>query len=400
MPSRRSYKATSRHGCLECRGRRIKCGKEQPECASCHNRNLMCKYQQPASVPLAWPKVKSRSSTPSLPPPAKASTSVVDPTFLAQYQDLMEPSALRSPSGELNIQDLELMTQWCTATYRSVSRNTTVECIWQAVVPREAMRHPFLLHGILALSALHLAATSNGDKREQYIRTSRAHKSQASLGLSRIAAMLKPSHCNAVFTLSNIMMIYSFALPEIVGQSPGRSALEDLYKVFVSTRESVDILANIIDGVGKGELKPLLQCDKAQPKMPDTSRLAIMSLTQLNANLARQDPCHDKEVYDTTIKHLGHSLDKVSRGGETMIIAFQWIFQVPSRYMELYRQREPFALVVLAHYVVIIHLLRRHWWMGEWSARLIQDIGQRLDANWRKSITWVLDATGYYIPPV
>jgi hypothetical protein len=262
------------------------------------------------------------------------------------------------------------------------------------------MRHPFLMHGILALSALHLAVTNQDDMREHYIRASKAHQNQAVVGLSRLAGKLKPSHCNAAFTLSNIMMIFSFALPEIIGQTPGQSPLDDLYEVFLATRESVDVLASTADWIGDGELKPLLQYDKAQPKMPDTSRLAIMSLAQMNANLARKDPHHDKELYDTTIKHLGYSLDKVARGGETIIVAFQWIFQVPSEYMELYRQREPFALVILAHYAVIIHFLRRHWWMGEWGLRLVREIGQHLDANWRNSITWVLDATGYYIPPV
>ncbi|RDW70713.1 uncharacterized protein DSM5745_08224 [Aspergillus mulundensis] len=311
----------------------------------------------------------------------------------------MEPSVSALPDKELNIEDLELMMQWCTTTYRSVSRNSSVESIWQAVVPREAMRHPFLMHGILALSALHLAVTCDGDLKEQYIRTSKAHQKQAILGLTKITGKLKQHHSSAVFTLSNIMMIFSFALPEIRGQTLGQNPVDELYGVFVSTRKSRGILSDITDWVGNGELKPLLQYDKAQPKMPDTSRLAIMSLNQLNVNLARQSPHHDKDLYDATIKHLSCSLDKVSRGGETMIVAFQWIFQVPEKYIELYQQREPFALVILAHYAVILHFLRRHWWMGEWGLRLIQEIGQHLDANWRNSITWVLDATGYYIPP-
>ncbi|KAL4929210.1 uncharacterized protein BDV17DRAFT_262095 [Aspergillus undulatus] len=399
MPSRRTYRASPRHGCLECRGRRIKCGKEKPQCSSCLSRNLGCDYLPPTSS-LPWPKIKSRSSTPPLSVAAKASPTVVDPAFITHYEDFMESSVTRSPSKELNIEDLELMMQWCTTTYRSVSRDNTVEGIWQAVVPREAMRHTFLMHGLLALSALHLAVTSNGDMKEQYIRTSKAHQKQAVQGLDRIAGKLKQHHSNAAFTSSNIMMIFSFALPEIAGQTFGQSTIDDLYDVFFSTRKSGDVLSNIADWVGNGELKPLLQYDKATPKMPDTSRLAMMALTQLNANLARQDPCHDKDLYDTTIKHLSSSLDKVSRGGETMIVAFQWIFQVPAKYMDLFRERGPFALVVLAHYAVILHFLRRHWWMGEWGLRLIREIGQHLDADWRNRITWVLDATGCYIPPV
>ncbi|KAL4797389.1 hypothetical protein BDV19DRAFT_44728 [Aspergillus venezuelensis] len=399
MPSRRTHRTSARHGCSECRGRRIKCGKEQPQCSYCTTRNQGCDYLPPTSS-LPWPKIKSRSSTPSLPPSTKSSPTVVDPAFTAQYKDFMEPPISRSPVQELNIQDLELMMQWCTTTYRSVSRNNTVEGIWQAVVPREAMRHPFLMHGLLALSALHLAVSSDDEMRDQYIKTSKAHQKQAMLGLDKISGKLKQHHSNAAFTLSNIMMIFSFALPEISGRTPGQSSIDDLYDVFTSTRKSGDVLSNIADWVGDGELKPLLQNEKATPKMPDTSRLAIMSLTQLNANLDRQDPHHNKALFDTTIKHLSSALDKVSRGGEAMIVAFQWIFQVPEKYLELLQRRDSLALVILAHYAVILHFLRRHWWMDEWGIRVIREIGQHLDADWRNRITWVLDATSCYIPPV
>ena len=77
------------------------------------------------------------------------------------------------------------MMQWCTTTYRSVSRNSTVEGIWQGVVPREAMRHPFLMHGILALSALHLASSTSsttGASKEEYLRTAKSHQQQAVAG--------------------------------------------------------------------------------------------------------------------------------------------------------------------------------------------------------------------------
>ncbi|BCR95789.1 uncharacterized protein AKAW2_20729S [Aspergillus luchuensis] len=398
MPARRTYRAPARNGCFECRNRRIKCPNEHPQCSHCTSDNIICQYI-PSSTSLVWPRVKSRSTTPTLPPSRTASPSHVNPRIFAEYCVVMDPVAPSTPTGELNIQDLELMMQWCTTTYRSVSRNTSVEGIWQGVVPREAMRHPFLMHGILALSALDLGFNCpSGPPKDYYIRTAQAHQSRAVTGLSKIAGRLDQSNCNAAFALSSIMVVFSFALPRTTNKLG--DVLNELLNIFRFTRGSVDVQGGIINWVADGEFSPLLECDTSQPTMPDTSRLAIMSLTRMNADLASRDPAHDKDTYDTTIRYLSYSLDKLARGGETMIIAFQWIFQIPPRYLDLLQQRQPFALAILAHYAVIIHSLRGHWWMGEWGARLIREIGQRLGADWKDSISWVVDATGCYIPPV
>ncbi|PYH99912.1 Zn(II)2Cys6 transcription factor [Aspergillus ellipticus CBS 707.79] len=380
----------------------MQCPQEHPQCSHCTSDNILCQYLS-SSTSLVWPRVKSRSTTPTIPPSRTASPSHVNPRIFAEYRVVMDPVAPKTPVGELNIQDLELMMQWCTTTYRSVSRNCSVEGIWQGIVPREAMRHPFLMHGILALSALHLAFSSPpGSTRDDYIRTAQTHQSQAVAGLSKATGSLDRSNCNAAFALSSIMVVFSFALPITATHttSPHAGALDELFEIFRFTRGSVDVQGEIIDWVADGEFSPLLEYDNSQPKMPDTSRLAIMSLSRMNATLAGRDAAHEKDTYDTTIRYLGYSLDKLARGGETMIIAFQWIFQIPPRYLDLLRERQPFALVILAHYAVIIHSLRGHWWMGEWGARLIREIGQHLGADWRDSISWVVDATGCYVPPV
>jgi hypothetical protein len=301
---------------------------------------------------------------------------------------------------ELNIQELELMVQWCTATYRSISRNDAVEWIWHAVIPREAMHHPFLMHGILALSALHLAFTSGGATKESYLMTARSHRRQARMGLAKVEANLTESNSNAVFALFNILIVFAFALPLTENPPGDQNPLDELCEVFRLTRTSADTITTAINLVSEGAMKQLVEFDDKPPRMPDTSRLAIMSLSRMNASLGMQNPEHEKEVYDTAIQHLGASLDKLARGGEIMLVAFQWIFQIPPRFIDLLRERRPFALIVLAHYVVIIHSLRGHWWMGEWAARLISHIGQHLCAESKQSINWVLDATGYCIPPL
>lgn len=290
---------------------------------------------------------------------------------------------------------------WCSTTYRSVSRDSSVEWIWQTLVPEEAMRHPFLMHGILALSALDQASASHGKAREGRLKIAQGHQTRATAGLRSIRSLEdQPSQsaCNAIFALSCSMIYYAFALPLLVKPVQGRSTVDGLCRVFEQTRESIEVMAEVIDRVGDGELRPLIQKDESRPKMPNTSRLTILSLRRLNSMLAGRHVHHETDVYDTTMEHLSSALERLAEGGQSTVIAIRWIFHIPFRFIELVKTRQPFALVILAHFAVIMHSLRGHWWMGDWGMKVLEDIGQSLDVEWRESISWAIDATGCYIP--
>lgn len=309
-------------------------------------------------------------------------------------------SLCRCLTNQLNINDLELIMHWHNSTYRSVSRDSTVEGIWQKAVPQEAVQHPFLMHGLLALSSLDRACGSGGRVREERVRIAQQHQNRAIGGLSAVRRLednRSLSTCNAMFALACVMIYYDLALPLLTDPAEGRSALDEFCRVLERVCESIVVMAEVIDRVRGGELCPLIREDGVRPKMPDTSRLAIQSLRRRNRILATRDKTHETDTYETTIQHLSTALERLAEGGELTVIAIRWIWFIPTRFIELVRIREPFALVILAHFAVIMHSLRRHWWMGEWGNRVLQDIGQTLDAEWRQSIDWVIDATGCYI---
>lgn len=290
---------------------------------------------------------------------------------------------------------------WCSTTYLSISLDSTAEWIWQTIVPQEAMHHPFLVHGILALSALDQAHSSHGKIREERLKVAQRHQTRATAGLAcirRLGDHLSLSACNAVFAFSCIMIYYAFAFSLLVKPVRSGRTLDELCQVLLQIRESIDIMLQVIDRVKDGELGPLIRKDKSRPKMPDTSRLAILSLRRLNAILASRHPRHETDVYEATMEHLGSALERLAEGGEPTVIAIRWIFRIPSRFVGLVRERQPFALVILAHFAVIMHSLRGHWWMGDWGMNVLEDIGQTLDVEWRQSISWAIDATGCHVP--
>jgi hypothetical protein len=77
--------------------------------------------------------------------------------------------------------DLALMHQWSVATCHGFGDGFADDMDpWRDQIPIMALRFPFLMRGILALSALHLAkSTLNRNTRNRYLRTAAYHQDLA-----------------------------------------------------------------------------------------------------------------------------------------------------------------------------------------------------------------------------
>lgn len=296
------------------------------------------------------------------------------------------------------------MMHWCTTTYKSLARDPPSEQIWQTIVPNLSLRYPALRHGILALSALHLASSSTGPSRRwRYLETARFHQTQALNDLRQDSQDLTDSECNATFALCCIMLVFTFGycILEIENDEPDENQpgpLDEFFEIFQLTRWLVSIMMRLIERISVTELGPLIIPDDSRPTMPDMSRLVVLSLRRQNIMEAERDPAHEKEIYDSAIGHLSDSLEQLMKGGEPRVFAFCWCFRIPEPFLDLMTSHQPFALVVLAHYAVILHHLRDMWWMGDWGTRILREIGELLEPEWRELISWPIDATGCFIP--
>lgn len=319
-------------------------------------------------------------------------------------EDQKPPAALPLDMNEtLHPDDMELMMYWCTTTYRSMARDKVSEPLWQTVIPQLSLRHPPLRHGLLAFSALQLAgASANPSRKRRLLVAAREHQSQA-LEWIRFDGMenLTTAQCNATFALCSVLLAFSFAYCVVDNDVLGDDGqlfdtLDEFLEIFELTRWLVSAMMMTIDCVSAGDLHPLVQPETTRPTMPDTSRLVVLALLRQNEVEAERDPTHEKEVYDQAIEHLRAALEHLNNGGEPRDFAFCWAFRIPLRYQDLLREREPFALVVLAHYAVILHRLRESWWMGNWGMRILKEVDNNLESEYRRLISWPIDATGGY----
>lgn len=287
-----------------------------------------------------------------------------------------------------------------------MARDQNAEAVWQSDIPQLSLRAPYLRHGLLALSALELASRSNSPGRKwRYIVSAREHQSQALEGVHfEDMETATDSQCNAHFALCCVLLAFSFAYCITVDwdedEDERPNVLDEFLEVFYLTRWLVGALMLTKDRVAAGDLHLLVHSQETRPTMPNMSRLVIQSIRRQNQMESLRQPTRDHEAFAQTIDQLSISLEQLMNGGEPKDFAFCWAFRVPVRFSELVREREPFALVVLAHFAVIMHHLRESWWMGNWGSRILKEIVEILgfDSAWRELISWPLDAVGWFLP--
>ncbi|GKU10918.1 unnamed protein product, partial [Fusarium langsethiae] len=96
------------------------------------------------------------------------------------------------------------------------------------------------------------------------------------------------------------------------------------------------------------------------------------------------------DVYCETVNILQYLLDtSQSSASERRVgVVQEWLVRVPYEYLTYLRQRCPEAIVILAHYAVLLHRARDYWAVGEAGRFLIQEIGSYLGGYWADWLVW------------
>lgn len=300
-------------------------------------------------------------------------------------------SQIGSPQQSLQVTGIEqydeqqslLLSHWRTSTYQAITGHSSVEWIWQHLVPEESLSHPCLLNGVLALSAMHLV-TKTGDepRRTALIKAAERYQGRAISMLAYVIGNLNPSNCNATFCLSNILVICAWGFPLIAHVTQDQS-LEEIYQIFLLVRKMVHLTGIITPWIQNGRFAPLISVPSFIPTLSNRSREVITSLSILNLEMRHLQGDAETRLFQYTIDGLETLFGTIDGGGEVLIAGSLWISYTPPRFFELVRELRPFALVILAHYCAIFHRIPEQWWVSPWNQRVQAAIYSNLEEKWR-----------------
>jgi hypothetical protein len=300
------------------------------------------------------------------------------------------------------VNNLELLHFYTTTTSLTLSTRPELQQIWQKVVPQIAFTHHFLLHGILAFSALHLARLEPERKAVLYAEASTHH--EIGLRMFQVAMTnITPENCDACFAFSSIIAAHAWASSDQTGDVffPDLSASSERINVeWVSLLRGVHtLLIAAGEWMASGPMRLMLQpryMDPDQVRAADPEVSAnLTALSQLWQSSPGNEDVADAEVLDNTLALLHEAYGQVASSStdpeiDVVTVVYGWPIKVPEVFFTMVKEQKPEALIVLAHYSLLLNKVNQFWYIKGMSRRLLKTIHGKLGKEWETWIAWPL----------
>lgn len=331
-----------------------------------------------------------------------------------------------------------MMHNWSTETSLTLSPTPEVQQVWARTIVQIALQHRFLLHGVLATSALHVAYTRPSSTKEygELVDYAAQHQTIAvSLFQRALVSRTAGGQMEALFVLSVLISVIAIATLrdeisaameiDIITTRASGAAIMDFKWIHLS-RGILVLCQEHLDELARGPVGLLVRSDvvlehgkwKDKDLADDLRHLQrlwhgnepLTSIEGLEEEISKAD----REAFDEAYVALISTRSKVTeymhalkpeantmpsqlRGGTTksskpcvdsrvLAEVFVWLIRVPLEYIELLERQHPIALIILAHYAALLGKECATWWSEKSAYMIIRRVWVVLDERLRKWI--------------
>lgn len=282
--------------------------------------------------------------------------------------------------------DLRLMHHYCVSTtqcFASVFPDGILTSL-RVDIPQLALQHEFLMDAVLLVAMVHLGCSDPVALEGLPVCL---YRDQALGGLRRAVANITPQNMDAIRSSSVLLATVSFAADRITGCS-GLWVLNWLtlafgQRNFRCPRDN----AALFPRQGNGSLLSSLYgsfTDVTAPEAIPTDILTALANEQGNIDSAERDALYNaSQQLGRLITTLEHPYEQSWL--EKKIKA--WSFDVvPSGFLTMTREKNPLALIILAHYLILFKLLPNLWVYEGLANHDIEMISRTLGQGWEQYI--------------
>ncbi|KAL3419875.1 C6 zinc finger domain-containing protein [Phlyctema vagabunda] len=374
------------------------CDESKPVCKNCVHYGEDCEY-----VP-AKPRGSGASASKI---PASVSSHFTNSAAPSPrpFQDTLNSTHDFSigSSRDLNLAHLELLHHFCIATSATLHHDPKLKLLWKTTVVQLGVADDYVMHGILAIAALHLAYLLPA-QRDYYLSQAMDHHRIGLDIATENMLHVTDQNCSSLYIFSVLAFMFSLAGPRTDGDCflVGHAGLSEW---LVLLRGSGHILHFARDTLLAGPLGPIFitgrrrndsrndilkaSCEEAR-QIQELSDAIDASTLDLGA----------RRAYSTAFTQLRriyaivYSDSPESRKLEPGDV-FAWVFRVPEEYILLLKEQTPQSLAILAYFAVLIKTLEDQWWLDGLSSHLISRISFLCGDEHREWIAWPLQFIGW-----
>ncbi|GJC87701.1 sterol regulatory element-binding protein ECM22 [Colletotrichum liriopes] len=226
---------------------------------------------------------------------------------------------------------MELMHHYTTSTAHTLALRADMQDVWRTVVPQMGYEHPFVLHGILAVSAIHKAHLLPS-QREKYLDIAAYHQTRGLEGFRTALFYIRDTNWKPSFCFSSTIVLYVCALAAHGSREPAAGTLSEILKLFVLT------------------------------DLPEGSR----------------------RDYEFAVSELRKATILLAKAGSQSEVGMLFFFPytVPSSIIADIQVGNPYVMVLLSYFALLLRVIQpSFWFLQGWSEQLFEDIEWRLKDN-------------------
>jgi hypothetical protein len=316
------------------------------------------------------------------PPPA------VDPRL-----GVPTPADTERRVGHFDMEDMNLWHHFIKVTA------PTLTTPWKEDLVQRALSCDYLVHGMLASGALHLGYLSSDPKeKDKYAFLASQHHDLALGPFQRAMANVNAGNANQLWVFSTLLMTFTYAsyrsTEHLFPFSEGASN-EVLSNWMFCLRGCVGFVQTALEHLEGGPLGFIISegmkvetaiADGALPDPEVDRSLSLLRTAVFQMPLIKSTTTvEEMEAYADAIERLRNTFAAYSRGltsQMTRATAALWVGRVSDTFIRLLSEKRPPALILTAHYCLLLKYCEDVWYMEQRSYYLFEAVKQSLGEQW------------------
>ena len=286
------------------------------------------------------------------------------------------------------------MYHYIRVLYQLGARERVVH-LWRDYIPQQALKHPFLMHGLLAFTALHLAYI-NPESSFKYLQVCDKHQA---IALQKYRSILSspravdPELADALFALSATLslssMARSCALSEQAAMDMGAVA-----ELFVMTKGIANVIQLSREQIRQNPMAIMLEPQICPEGMKiDLQDTIAIRFEGIRTMLGTCDTLGSSALEDcrSALTELEETYKTIAYFESTALefgAVSRWQVMISMGYVQLVRARSPPALIILAFYAAAITAIRNAWYTQNWAEYVLHGISLALDEDMQHWLHW------------
>lgn len=397
----RKFHKKSKLGCKQCKARRVKCDETRPVCRKCSHASLECSFILEKATKCPADDVSTAPTSRANVDAVQATTAKGQHTILSSLPvtttlaTALPPPPYTSLDERFSALHLRLLRHFEHDFYQHQRKVHPGLDELLALFVETAWTTPYLLDELLAYAAAHKSTVdrvSNGF----YLYEAKRLQTRALTLYNSERPILCDETCLPMFLFSGLLSHHTMFEVRIEG-------LHDLRLAVDALTQSIEIHRGL-HAIARSAWPMFSEQDQqrftrsCQREIPDVSG-GPRSRDECNTLLDHLDQAHlepvCKSMCRSAVEDLQERFDSLSLSDtHTTWAAIQdWLVAVPVGYVELLKHMQPEALVVLAHFAVLLHYGAEHWFIADLGARLVQLVNGHLGPHWETWLEWPIRAT-------